>query len=80
MLGSCFMARIWVLFGVLGVVVAWQTGVFSPLCTAVQAGKQSDGTYLLPTSQILRPWGFQTPITGRPVDMRSTGKEESWPF
>jgi YVTN family beta-propeller protein len=68
------MARIWVLFGLLGVAVAWETGVFSPLRTAVQAGKQPDGTYLLPTSQILRPWGLQTPIAGRPVDMAFDGQ------
>src|SRR5262249_11882662 len=32
-------------------------------------GKQMDGVYLLPTNQLLRPWGEQTLIPGRPVDM-----------
>ena len=32
-------------------------------------GKQAGGFYLLPTNQLLRPWGEQTVIPGRPVDM-----------
>ena len=32
-------------------------------------GKQPDGNYLVPTNQLLRPWGEQTMIAGRPVDM-----------
>jgi len=32
-------------------------------------GRQDSGFYLLPTNQLLRPWGAQTLIRGRPVDM-----------
>ena len=32
-------------------------------------GKQSGGFFLLPANQLLRPWGEQTVIPGRPVDM-----------
>ena len=32
-------------------------------------GKQAGGFYLLPTNQLLRPWGEQALIPGRPVDL-----------
>ena len=32
-------------------------------------GKQPGGFFLLPPNQLLRPWGEQTVIPGRPVDM-----------
>jgi YVTN family beta-propeller protein len=49
--------------------VAQQTRIFSVLKTTAAMGKQPDGVYLVPTSQMLRPWGEQSVIPGRPVDM-----------
>jgi YVTN family beta-propeller protein len=49
--------------------LAWQTPIFPVLKSTVLAGRQSQGFYLVPTQQLLRPWGEQTPIPGRPVDM-----------
>ncbi len=49
--------------------VAQQTAVFSILKTGASLGKQPAGYYLVPTNQLLRPWGEQTVIPGRPVDM-----------
>ncbi len=48
---------------------ARQTAIFSILKSNVAPGKQTGGFYLLPTSQLLRPWGEQSLIPGRPVDM-----------
>jgi YVTN family beta-propeller protein len=49
--------------------VAKETGAFSVLKSTVAPGKQPGGFYLLPTNQLLRPWGEQAIIAGRPVDM-----------
>jgi YVTN family beta-propeller protein len=49
--------------------LAWQTPLFPVLKTAVLPGLQRDGFYLVPTHQLLKPWGEQTVIPGRPVDM-----------
>ncbi len=49
--------------------VAQQPAVFSVLKSVAGLGKQPDGNYLVPTNQLLRPWGEQTMIAGRPVDM-----------
>jgi YVTN family beta-propeller protein len=49
--------------------LAEETAVFSVLKSMSPLGKQAAGTYLLPTNQLLRPWGEQTTIPGRPVDM-----------
>jgi YVTN family beta-propeller protein len=61
------------LFLALGValvaVVAQQTGLFPILKSAVAIGRQPAGFYLLPTNQLLRPWGEQALIPGRPVDL-----------
>jgi hypothetical protein len=32
-------------------------------------GRQGEGLYLLPTNQLLHPWGEQAAIKGRPVDL-----------
>jgi YVTN family beta-propeller protein len=50
-------------------VVARETGAFSVLKSTVAMGKQPAGFYLLPTNQLLRPWGEQALIPGRPVDL-----------
>src|SRR5579872_2900242 len=48
---------------------ARETNLFPLLSSTIPLGKQKDGFYLLPTNQMLRPWGQQTPIKGRPVDL-----------
>ena len=50
-------------------VLADQTAVFSVLKSNAALGKQDGGYYLVPTNQLLRPWGEQSLIAGRPVDM-----------
>jgi len=49
--------------------VAKETGVFSVLKSITPLGKQGGDAYLVPTNQLLRPWGEQNLIPGRPVDM-----------
>ena len=49
--------------------VAQEAGVFTALKTTAGLGKQAAGYYLVPTNQLLRPWGEQSMIAGRPVDM-----------
>ena len=57
-------------FGLAGaLLIAQQTAVFSVLKSSVSLGKQAGDFYLLPTNQMLRPWGELTVIPGRPVDM-----------
>ena len=49
--------------------LAQQSGIFPVLKSSVAMGKQPGGFFLLPPNQLLRPWGEQTVIRGRPVDM-----------
>ena len=49
--------------------LAQQSGIFPVLKSTVAMGKQPGGFFLLPPNQLLRPWGEQTVIPGRPVDM-----------
>src|SRR5664279_2171600 len=44
-------------------------GLFSIVKSTALLGRQPAGFYLLPTSQLLQPWGEQTVIKGRPVDL-----------
>jgi YVTN family beta-propeller protein len=46
-----------------------ETPIFSVLKSTAALGKQAEGLYLVPSNQLLRPWGEQTVIAGRPVDM-----------
>jgi YVTN family beta-propeller protein len=46
-----------------------QSGLFSVLSSRVHVGRQEQGFYLLPTNQLLHPWGEQAAIKGRPVDL-----------
>jgi YVTN family beta-propeller protein len=48
--------------------VAGTVRLFPVLSSTAIIGKQQDGSFLLPTSQLLKPWGEQTLIKGRPVD------------
>src|SRR5512143_4179209 len=50
------------------VVVAQQVSLFTVLKSTARIGKQAGGYYLLPTNQLLQPWGEVAPISGRPVD------------
>src|SRR3954452_9695292 len=49
--------------------IAKETGVFPALKTQAALGKQAEGLFLVPTNQMLHPWGEQAVIPGRPVDM-----------
>src|SRR5260370_13389350 len=51
------------------VLLAQQSGLVPVLTSRVAMGKQPGGFSLLPPNQLLRPWGEQTVIPGRPVDM-----------
>jgi YVTN family beta-propeller protein len=42
--------------------------VFPVLKSDVRIGKQPEGFYVLPTNQLLQPWGELSVIKGRPVD------------
>jgi YVTN family beta-propeller protein len=48
---------------------ASQSPFFPVLLNAVLAGKQSQGFTLVVTNQIIRPWGEQVLLAGRPVDI-----------
>ncbi|WP_321470402.1 bifunctional YncE family protein/alkaline phosphatase family protein [uncultured Paludibaculum sp.] len=50
-------------------VTAEATGVFAVLASTVRGGKQPGGVYLIPTTQLLHPWGDPVTIAGRPVDL-----------
>jgi YVTN family beta-propeller protein len=49
--------------------VAREAAVFGILKSDARIGRQEGGFYLLPTSQLLRPWGEQAVIPGRPVEL-----------
>ena len=57
------------LFSAAAALVAQQSGVFAVLKSAAGIGRQPAGYYLLPTNQLLSPWGEQNILRGRPVDM-----------
>jgi YVTN family beta-propeller protein len=42
--------------------------LFPILKSTVRIGRQPAGFYVLPTNQLLRPWGEQATLKGRPVD------------
>jgi YVTN family beta-propeller protein len=59
----------------LGALAAWaipavrHTGLWSRMSSLVRLGKQNDGSVLIATQQILKPWTPEHYIKGRPVDM-----------
>jgi YVTN family beta-propeller protein len=53
----------------LAALVAQQSDLFPLLKSNVPMGKQGLGLFLVSSNQLLRPWGEQTTIPGRPVDM-----------
>ena len=52
-----------------GLYLVAETSSFPVLSSKALEGKQSAGFYLVPTHQLLRPWGEQATFAGRPVDM-----------
>ena len=48
--------------------LAQQAALFPVLKSSVRIGKQAGGFWLLTSNQLIRPWGEQTVIPGRPVD------------
>lgn len=52
-----------------GLAVAWQPSAFPALLTNALLGGQKPDFVLLPTNQLLRPWGTSTALRGRPVDI-----------
>ncbi len=55
--------------------VAQEAGVFSILRSNAAIGRQPGGFFLLPTNQLLRPWGEQALLRGRPVDLAFDSKK-----
>jgi hypothetical protein len=53
---------------VAGAALAAVPSLFPVLKSKTSIGKQEGGFYLLPTNQLLQPWGEQAKIKGRPVD------------
>ena len=49
--------------------LAQQSGIFPVLKSTSPSANSAGGFFLLPPNQLLRPWGEQTVIPGRPVDM-----------
>jgi YVTN family beta-propeller protein len=56
------------LAGALLAAMAAAPKLFPILKSKTSIGKQEGGFYLLPTNQLLQPWGEQAKIKGRPVD------------
>src|SRR5712692_10056052 len=56
-------------------VAAKEAGVFAILKTDAAIGKQASGVFLIPTNQLLQPWGQRTVFPGRPVDLAFDSKK-----
>src|SRR2546421_12932919 len=54
---------------------AKEAGLFAILKSNAALGKQASGAFLIPTNQLLRPWGEQTIFPGRPVDIAYDSKK-----
>jgi len=59
----------------LAALAAKEAGVFAVLKSDAAVGKQASGVFLVPTNQLLRPWGEQTLFPGRPVDITFDSKK-----
>jgi len=57
-----------IIAGVAIVATAAAPELFPILKSTVHIGKQPAGFYVLPTNQLLQPWGEQATLKGRPVD------------
>ena len=58
-------------------VIAREADLFPTLSSTAAIGKQPAGFYLLPTNQLLRPWGEQALFKGRPVDLAFDSQQAS---
>src|SRR2546421_12145930 len=54
---------------------AKEAGLFAILKSNAAIGRQASGAFLIPTNQLLRPWGEQTLFPGRPVDVTFDSKK-----
>src|SRR5580692_3510137 len=54
---------------------AKEAGFFAILKSDAAIGKQASGAFLVPTNQLLRPWGEQTLFPGRPIDITFDSKK-----
>src|SRR6266446_1626651 len=54
---------------------AKEAGLFAILKSDAAIGKQASGVFLVPTNQLLQPWGQQTLFPGRPVDLTFDSKK-----
>ena len=72
----------WILAALAGglALVAQQSFLFPVLLSTVLPGRQPGGFYLVPTNQLIRPWGQQTLIPGRPVELALDSQNGCWPF
>ncbi len=61
------MVRAFLLLSAAGL-VAQQQGVFSILSSTAKLGLQPGGAWLIPTSQLVQPFGERVTIAGRPVE------------
>src|SRR5260370_10669974 len=61
--------------GLGALLAAKETSLFPILKSAVALGKQPGDFYLVPTNQLLRPWGEVLQIPGRPVDLAYDSKK-----
>ncbi|HTM50674.1 MAG TPA: alkaline phosphatase family protein [Bryobacteraceae bacterium] len=59
----------------LAILGAKETGVFALLKSDAAIGRQAGGVFLVPTNQLLQPWGEQTLFPGRPVDLAFDSKK-----
>jgi len=59
----------------LAALAAKEAGVFAVLKSDAAVGRQASGVFLVPTNQLLRPWGEQTLFPGRPVDITFDSKK-----
>src|SRR5437867_3074450 len=59
----------------LAALAAKEAGVFAILKSDAAIGKQASGVFLIPTNQLLQPWGQQTLFPGRPVDLTFDSKK-----
>src|SRR5207245_933343 len=62
-------------FFALAAFAAKEAGVFAILKSDAAIGRQASGAFLVPTNQLLRPWGEQTLFPGRPVDVTFDSKK-----
>jgi YVTN family beta-propeller protein len=61
--------RVLAFAGAAGTIAAFAPAIVPVLSNRIFTGRKTGDTVLLSTSQLLRPWGRQTMVPGRPVDM-----------